>query len=56
MSKKQGQKSLKDVLWNQVMQMYRGKKKKREHSGNFFYLFTDSLWTRYLDDNHSFTK
>ena len=37
MSKKQGQKSVKDVLWDNLLQMYRGKKKKRERSGNFFF-------------------
>ncbi|XP_068716682.1 NLR family CARD domain-containing protein 3-like isoform X2 [Montipora capricornis] len=32
MSKRQGQKSVKDVLWKTFLQMYRGKKTNREHS------------------------
>ncbi|XP_068732888.1 NLR family CARD domain-containing protein 3-like [Montipora capricornis] len=35
MSKKQGQKSVKDVLWDSLVQIYRGKKKKREDSDAF---------------------
>ena len=52
MSKKQGRKSVKDVLRDSLLQIYRGKKKKHERYGNVFFLFTGSLWARYLDDNH----
>ena len=51
MSKEQGQKPVKDVLRDVVLEVYQGKKKKRERSGIFF-LFTASLWEGYLDDNY----
>ena len=52
MSKKQGQKSVKDVLRDNLLQIYRGKKNKREDSGNFFSIYWFIMGKIiYLDDN-----